>query len=389
MATVQKRGTSYRIRVSAGYTTDGKQIMKSMTWSPTPGMTEKQITKELERQKVLFEEKVKTGRCMDGNIKFENFAEQWFRDYAKEHLRYRTYELYQQLSKRTYAALGHIRIDQLQPHHLLNFYAQLAEPGQNTRTGGKLAPKTIKHYHTFISSIMERAVKWGLVDSNPCRHVDPPKTEPHEVDCMNDEEALQFLECLENEPIENRALFTLLLYTGMRRGEVLGLEWGDIDFNTGVISIFRTSQYTSARGTYTDDTKTEKSKRSIRVTNNMMELLQQYRDAQEEQKAKMGDLWVTSDRVFVNANGSPMSANIPLHRLKSIQKRYGLRDVNLHSLRHTNATLLIRQGVNARTVSGRLGHSQTSTTMNIYAHQLQSADAAAAEALNLVLTKKK
>ena len=386
MPTIQKRGDTYRIRVSAGYDAKGRQIMKSTTWKPAPGMTPKQIQKELDRQAVLFEEKVKSGRCLDGNIRFQDFAERWFEDYAKEHLRIRTYGEYVRMKERTYQAIGHIRLDKLQPHHLLEFYKQLGEPGVNQRTGGGLAPKTILHYHTFISSILDRAVKWGMLEDNPCRRVDPPKAARHEIDCMNDEEALQFLDCLERESPENKALYTLLLYTGMRRGEALGLEWEDVDFQTGVISIKRTSQYTGALGTFTDETKTEQSKRSLRVPMNVIDVLNAHRVAQNELRLKLGDRWQGSRRIFTNADGSDMSANIPLHRLKSILKKNGLREVSLHSLRHTNATLLIQQGISIRAVSGRLGHSQTSTTMNIYAHQIQSADAAAADALDIALS---
>lgn len=387
MPTIQKRGDTYRITVSAGYDAKGRQIRKSTTWKPAPGMTAKQVQKELDRQAVLFEEKVKSGRCLDGNIRFQDFAERWFEDYAKEHLRIRTYGEYVRMKERTYQAIGHIRLDKLQPHHLLEFYKQLGEPGVNQRTGGGLAPKTILHYHTFISSILDRAVKWGMLEDNPCRRVDPPKAARHEIDCMNDEEALQFLDCLERESPENKALYTLLLYTGMRRGEALGLEWEDVDFQTGVISIKRTSQYTGALGTFTDETKTEQSKRSLRVPMNVIDVLNAHRVAQNELRLKLGDRWQGSRRIFTNADGSDMSANIPLHRLKSILKKNGLREVSLHSLRHTNATLLIQQGISIRAVSGRLGHSQTSTTMNIYAHQIQSADAAAADALDIALSR--
>ena len=173
----------------------------------------------------------------------------------------------------------------------------------------------------------------------------------------------------------------------MRRGEALGLEWEDVDFQTGVISIKRTSQYTGALGTFTDETKTEQSKRSLRVPMNVIDVLNAHRVAQNELRLKLGDRWQGSRRIFTNADGSDMSANIPLHRLKSILKKNGLREVSLHSLRHTNATLLIQQGISIRAVSGRLGHSQTSTTMNIYAHQIQSADAAAADALDIALSR--
>ncbi len=391
MPTIQKRGDTYRIRVSAGYDSAGRQLMKSMTWKPAPGMTEKQIQKELDRQAVLFEEKVKTGQYMEGNVKFQDFAERWFEDYGKEHLRTRTYGEYVRMKERTYQAIGHIRIDRLQPQHLLDFYKQLGEPGMNQRTGGGLSPKTILHYHTFISSIMERAVKWQMIQENPCRRIDPPKVDRHQIICLDDEQAMKFLACLETQPLEDKTFFTLALYTGMRRGELLGLEWPDIDLTTGVISIRRTSQYGGKKlGTYTDDTKTEQSKRSIRVTQNVVELLGAYKVEQAERRLRLGDAWAGEwtehPRLFTNQDGRPMSPSTPLNRLKRILSRNGLPDVSLHSLRHTNATLLIQQGVSIRAVSGRLGHSQTSTTMNIYAHQIQSADAAAAEALDIALS---
>lgn len=454
MATVQKRGETYRITVSAGYDSTGKQVRRSTTWKPAPGMTAKQTEKELERQKVLFEEKVRTGQYMEGNIKFQDFAERWFKDYAADHLRAGTYEKYAMLSVRTYQAIGHIRLDRLQPHHLIAFYQQLSQDGVRgelrykpavpmkemikgqgvtqlsfaeacgvstavvkkivagdtispksaakiaarlnkgvtelftaVRAQGKLSPKTIKHYHTFISSVMERAVKWQLIQDNPCRRIDPPKVPHHEIQCMNREEATRFLECLSNEPIQDQALFSLLLYTGLRRGEALGLEWGDVDFDSGVLSVRRTLQYTAKKGLYEDTTKTEQSKRSIRITAHMLELLRSHRAEQSAQRLRIGDRWQGSKKIFTNTSGGDMSVNIPYHHLKTIQEKYDLPRVSLHSLRHTSASLLIGQGIDVRAVSGRLGHSQTSTTMNIYAHQLQDADAAAAEALDFALKK--
>ena len=125
MPTIQKRGDTYRIRVSAGYDSSGKQIMKSTTWKPAPGMTQKQIQKELDRQAVLFEERVKTGQYMDGNIKLDDFVKQWFSDYADKNMKPATLSLYHLLMQRVSPALGHIRMDRLRPNHLLQFYNQL------------------------------------------------------------------------------------------------------------------------------------------------------------------------------------------------------------------------------------------------------------------------
>ena len=394
MPTIQKRGDTYRIRVSAGYDSSGKQIMKSTTWKPAPGMTPKQIQKELDRQAVLFEEKVKSGRCMDGNIRFQDFAERWFEDYGKEHLRERTYLRYVDLSERTYQAIGHIRLDKLQPHHLLDFYKQLGEPGVNQRIGGGLSPKTIKHYHTFISSVMERAVKWGIVSENPCRRVDAPKADRKQVAYMDDEQARAFLVALADEPLDYQAIFTTLLLTGMRRGELLGLEWPDVDFDKGVIHIRRTSQYGGKeKGVFTDTTKTEQSMRSISVPAELLDLLRQYRAWQNERRLLLGDAWddewTKHPRLFTSSIGAPMHPDLPYNMLHKMLKRHGMPPVSLHSLRHTNATVMIGKGADVRTVSGRLGHSQTSTTLNIYAEFLQSSDRAASEGVADALIRRK
>ena len=127
MATITKRGDSYRITVSCGYDLTGRQIRRSTTW--TPGMSEKQVAKALERESVLFEEKCRNGQYLGGNIRFAEFAERWFEEYAEKELRAKTLSGYRILIKRINAALGHIRMDKLQPHHIIAFYNNLAETG--------------------------------------------------------------------------------------------------------------------------------------------------------------------------------------------------------------------------------------------------------------------
>lgn len=454
MATITKRNNSYRIKVSLGYDTNNKQIIKSMTWKPPANMTEKQIQKEVNRQAMLFEEQVKSGQYLNGQIRFKDFCEQWFKDYAEPQLREKTIHRYKGLKERVYQALGNMRLDRIQPQHLLEFYNNLAEPGikenssfiitidldellrennititdfckasnvsdttlrgirkgattslataqkiadtlgiemlsifkaTNEKTG--LSAQTIKHYHTFISSVLERAVKWGLILSNPCRRIDPPKAKKKDIVYLSEDETIRMIDLLTKEEMPYRTMFTLLIYCGMRRGELLGLEWKDINFDTNVLSINRTSQYTNEKGIYTDDVKTASSRRSMKLSNEVAELLKEYKVWQDEQRLAIGDKWNDTDRLFTQWNGLPMSLSTPYKWLQDFTKKNNLPKINIHSLRHTNATLLIRQGVNVRTVAGRLGHSVTSTTLNIYSHELQSADAAAADSLSEIFKK--
>lgn len=150
--TIEKRGDSYRITVSGGYDIHGKQIKERMTWTPEPGMTARQITKELKRQEVLFEDQCKAQQVHGGNIKLAGFMDLWFRDYAEKQLNPRTVEIYRYLRHRTDDALGHIRLDKLQPRHLLAFYSQLAR--DNIRQDTKYAPTV-----DFKAILKERNMK--------------------------------------------------------------------------------------------------------------------------------------------------------------------------------------------------------------------------------------
>ena len=144
MATIQKRNNSYSIRVSCGYDTHGKQIIRSMTWKPEEGMTPKQIEKELKRQTVLFEESCKIGQTT-ASVKFETFAEQWFEEYAKLNLRNTSYERMKQLTKRVYPAIGHLRLDKITGRHIQQFINDLALNGKSFKTGKPLSRKTVVH----------------------------------------------------------------------------------------------------------------------------------------------------------------------------------------------------------------------------------------------------
>lgn len=458
MARIEKRGDSYRITVSAGYDGTGKQIRKTKTWKPEPGMTARQIEKELDRQAVLFETRVSSGQYFGGDIRLRDFIDLWFSDYAEGHLRARTLAWYRQIAERVYVALGHIRLDQLQPQHLIRFYKQLEDmkkvcgycakpecqkqilqiaPNQkeasalcsvsahvlrNIKQGGNISPtsaqkianalkapietlfeqvrsdeclsgKTVKNYHTFLSSVLDRAVKWQLIETNPCRRIDTPKAPRKGINCMDEKQIAQFISCLQEEPLQYQVIFLLLILTGMRRGELLGLEWPDVDFDKAIIHIRRTSQYTAAKGVFTDTTKTEQSKRPLAIPLELVELLRKYRAEQSQQRLQLGDRWAaewsTAPRLFTQWDGRPMYPNSPYKEMQKILRRNGMPAFSLHSLRHTNATLLIGAGTDVRTVSGRLGHSQTSTTMNIYAEYLQSANTAASETLADALIRQK
>lgn len=381
MATIKKRGNSYLIRVSCGYDINGNHKEQAMTWKPEPGMIQRQIDKELNRQAVMFEE-----ACMHGYkasaVKFEALSEEWFEDYAKPNLRSTTYERMLQLRHRVYPAIGHLRIDKITVRQLQAFVNSLAKEGANEKTGKPLAPKTIRHHLSFISDVFSYAVRMDLVSDNPCRKVTIPKGEVKEKPIYSQEEIAQLLTAINGEDTKYRAFFYLIAYSGFRRSEMLGLEWKDIDFENNIISIKRTSNYTAERGIYTDTTKTKRSKRVLKISPYIMGILKELKDEQDEEALRLGDKWVESDRLFVKGNGEPMNNQTPYGWLKEFCKNNDLPFYGIHSFRHFAASSLISARLDVTTVSGALGHCNSGTTLNVYCHQFQTAQARVSEAMD-------
>lgn len=250
---------------------------------------------------------------------------------------------------------------------------------------GELTSNTLLHLHRLLSSILEKAVKWQVLLYNPCRRVEPPKIEHKEAVYLDEFQAQELLNCLQTEPLQYRAMIIVLLYTGMRRGELCGLEWSDIDFENFLIDISKTSLYLADRGIFNDQTKTESSRRVIKIPNEAIAILKEHRTEQIKTRLKLGDQWINSNKVFTQWNGKPIHPDTITGWFSRFIKKNNLPPIHLHSLRHTNATLLIASGADLRTVSKRLGHSNMTTTSNIYTHAIKSADERAAELLGDIL----
>lgn len=376
MASIRKKRNSYEIRVSCGYDLNGKQKFQQMTWKPEEGMTPKQIEKEVNRQAVLFEEKCLKGQ-VTANVKFEEFAEQWFQEYARLNLKNTSYAKMKQLPPRVYPAIGHLRLDRITGRHIQQFINDLALNGRNKKNGKPLSRKTVVHHLNFISDIFAYALKMNMLSDNPCRNVTVPKGETKEKNIYTVEELAQIFELLDNEnvPTKYRVFIKLAVYSGFRRGELLGLEWKDINWENNLISIRRTSNYTVEQGTYTDTTKTKKSKRTLRFPDYVMDMLREFKEEQDREREMLCNKWKDTDRLFTQWDGSPMGNCTPYSWFMKFCKRNNIRFCDLHSLRHLHASLLINAGVDVATVSADLGHSTPTTTLGKYTHEFQEAQA--------------
>ena len=239
--------------------------------------------------------------------------------------------------------------------------------------------------------ILATAKKQRLITDNYASSdfINFPKRPPREIDYMNDEDAKKFYNAANSfGDIRIKAATMILLLTGMRRGELCGLEWDDIDFDEETITICRSVVTVATMGAITKDPKTESSKRVIGISDNLVGVLREYKEWYDNYREALGDRWVNSNRVFIKENGDGLYPSTVESWVHKICKAAGLPNRTVHSLRHTNITMQIAAGVPLVTVAGRAGHARTSTTTDIYSHFLKSSDRTAAKVLESVFDKK-
>ncbi len=184
---------------------------------------------------------------------------------------------------------------------------------------------------------------------------------------------------------KHRAMIKLFIYSGLRRGELCGLEWKDINFADNMLSVRRSSQYVSGMGVFTKETKTVTSDRTIKLPAAAFEMLKEYRIWQLEQRFKLGDRWEDSDRIFTQADGKPIHPDSVTQTFKKFISKTDLPQISIHSLRHTNITLQIAAGIPLKTVSWRAGHVSTNVTSLVYSHMIRSSEEKAAQVLEDIL----
>ena len=267
----------------------------------------------------------------------------------------------------------------------------------HTETSG-LSAKTILHHHRLISTILAQATRDRLIPFNPAdkNYMKAPRVDRDEAAFLDDEQTREVLRKLDKEPLKWKTAMYLLIYSGMRRGELMGLEWKDIDFVHKVIRIRNTSQCVKGMGIVTKCPKTATSIRTIKLADCVFDVLKEYRREWQFMKKVLQETWkdeieitlidgsrkiIRNDRVFIKEDSTPMHPDSITEWVRKFVQKNDLPYFSPHSLRHTHATLLIAEGVNIPTVSRRLGHSSIATTTKVYLHAIQSADEIASDVL--------
>jgi integrase len=393
MANIQERRNkdgkliSFSIRVHRGRGLDGKQLKPfTTTFEVKPTWKEEVARKKAEAFASVFEKECKEGVRADTRQVFASYCDYVINLKEQRGIKHSTAVRYKELTKRIYPQIGHMKLKDIRTDILNDLYTYLSTENLNKR-GGKLSAKTVIEHHRLISTVLEQAVKECLVPFNVASRVILPKVEKKNVNYFQPDEIYAIREAIETEPLKWKTLIHLLLITGARRGELLGLKWDKIDFENKTLYICNNILYSPDVGVYEDTPKTETSKRHIALPTETIALLKQYKKEQYAEQLRMGIKNCRSGFVFCQYDGKPMHPDSVTDYLKKFSKRNNLPHINPHAFRHTMASILYYNGVDSVSISKRLGHAQVSTTANIYAHVMEEADKRNAEVLSDIFLK--
>ena len=427
MASIEKRNGSYRIVASLGRDIYGKKIRETTTYVPEPGLTPKQEKKAVEEFARQFETQARNGMLMDGRkITLKEFTDRWFEEYAIGKLQPGTIEKYKaEMYGKVLPVLGHLKLSELRPGNLNSFFLSMTKDGarKDGRKGGYSKGSIVKT-RNVLSSTLRTATEWEIIDRNPLDKVHARAEDTAEkLKFFTPEQAATFLCYIEKPytvkttghkrkddtgkeytvsnyeskkeiPEQIRVLFILAIYAGLRKGELLALEWSDIDFDNDTVTVSKAVSVVAGEQ-ITKAPKTKNSRRVVSIPHFLTQRLKALKAARIKYRWEVRDYWQGAEWVFIQDNGKQMSYSTPYSAFRDTIDRYNagkpvadhLPAIPFHGLRHTSATLLIAGKQDVRTVSSRLGHAQASTTMNIYAHALQETDRKAAAALENMLAK--
>lgn len=303
------------------------------------------------------------------------FLLRWLEDVAKPRVRQRTYISYRDNLRRLIPLIGHVRLGQLSPAHIQSAYSALLQSS---------SARTVHHSHAVLRTALKQAVRWGLLVRNPIEGVSPPRPERLEMKTLDHMEIKMLLASAEEDRF--LALWTLLVSTGIRIGEALGLRWTDLDTGNGRIAIQRALQRQEGNGLVFVEPKSRQSRRTIHLSRLAQDALAEHRRLQAREHLAVGSEWQEHGLIFTTTVGRPLDPNHVYVSFQRALRRAGLPHLRLHDLRHTAATLLLADGVHPKLVQEMLGHSSISLTLDTYSHVTPALHAEVAHRMDALLS---
>jgi integrase len=296
-------------------------------------------------------------------MRLDEYLDQWLAG-QEARLRPSSHHSYVIASTRLKRHLGRYKLQALTPLQIEKFYADLRDHGG--RNGARLASKTVKNTHVVLRKALADAERLGLVQRNAAAAARGPSVTRPEMTTWSSDQLKQFSAVAQESRMRNA--FTILASTGMRRGEALGLRWGDVDFDSSQIAIVQTVSTVDSK-IVVGQPKTSGSRRTVYVHDTTIKALRHQRQLQAEERLAAGPAWETdNDLVFRNVAGGPVNPDWFSRHFNDLVEKSDVPRIRLHDLRHTNATLSLKAGVHPKVVSERLGHSSIAITLDLYSH---------------------
>ena len=357
MGYIKLSNNKYKITIELGYDILGKRRRKTEMFIGT--LPEVKI-----REAELIKEHYKKGYVANvKEITFEQYSDVFLKRYCQNNIALVTIANYERLLKRVLYLIGKVKLSKVTPLMLDKMYNSL-RIGEKKQT---LSYNSMYDYYKLINVMFNQAIKWELIDNNPNLKAKKPKKEKVERKFYDLEQVNKFFACLVNENIKYRALLTLAIDSGARRGEIVALKWQDINFETNAIKIDNSLKVVN--GVIDEkNAKTNASNREIILSNATMKVLKAYKEWQDNSIKAMGSKWKGTNRVFTSENGKHMHPSTCLKMLNKVTTKYNMPHLTFHELRHTSISILVQNGINPKAVSQRAGHSTTAVTMEIYTH---------------------
>lgn len=368
---IKKRGKdSYTVVISLGK--DPETGKYRQQWEAVKGSK-----KQAETRLTELLAQLDTGTYMKpSKTTVAEFLDKWLADYAKPKLSPRGFERYAGIIRQHFKPdFGSLMLSQLRPEHLQKHYA--------ARRGAGLSARTIKYHHAVIHKALETAVKWGLMARNVADGVDAPAERRNEMQTWNEDEIARFLEAAKTS--QYYALFYTALFTGMRRSELLGLQWQDVDFTYSQVYVSRGLHHLKDGSYVFTQPKSEKSRRTIALPPSAYLVLKAHREKREAEASMLARPLTDDALVFGTVDGKPFRPNTVTRAWQTLANRAGVKAIRLHDARHTHATIMLKQGVHPKIVQERLGHTSIEMTLDIYSHVAPGMQQAAAAGFDRVI----
>jgi integrase len=303
------------------------------------------------------------------------FLQSWLTEVVKPSVRPKTLKTYNYIvNLHIEPELGRKILTKLSPQDVQRFMNEKLKSG--------LSARTVRHINDTLRCALNMALRWGLVSRNVATLVGPPRIQRKEIRSFTPDEARIFLRTIKGDRLE--ALFSVALSLGLRQGEALGLRWQDIDFEARTLRVRYAIQRIEGKLQMVEP-KTERSRRILPLPETVLSALRTHRSRQLEERLSLGSHWQETGLVFTSTVGTPLEPRNVVRKFHALLKKAELPHFRFHDLRHACASLLLAQGVPARTVMEILGHSQISLTMNTYAHVLPAMKQDAMDLMDSIL----